>query len=178
MRTRLLLGITALMIGALCLAGLATAETGKSKTGSTHKTAATNQQSSFSASDRTFIKNAAKGGEMEVAMGKVAAQHATNAAVKSFGQRMVTDHSKANDELKSIVQKKGVTLPSQKPSEKWTSDKVYINMMVKDHEKDLAEFQKEARETKDPDLKQFAEQTAKVVQEHLNLAEETQGKLR
>jgi putative membrane protein len=51
-------------------------------------------------------------------------------------------------------------------------------MMVKDHEKDLAEFQKEARKTKDPDLKQFAEQTAKLVQEHLNLAEETQGKLR
>src|SRR3981081_220401 len=100
MRTRLLLGITALMIGAFCLAGLATAETGKSKTGSTHKTAATNHQMSFSAGDRTFIKNAAKGGEMEVAMGKVAAEHATNAAVKSFGQRMGTDHSKANHELK------------------------------------------------------------------------------
>jgi putative membrane protein len=51
-------------------------------------------------------------------------------------------------------------------------------MMVKDHEKDLAEFQKEASETNDLDLKQFPEQTAKVVQEHLDLAREAQGKLK
>ena len=147
-------------------------------TGSISVRGATNENTSLSMSDRTFIKKAAKGGEMEVAMGNVAAQNATNSDVKSFGQRMVTDHSKANEELKSIAEKKGVKLPTQGPSEKWTSDKGYIDMMVKDHEKDLAEFQKEASETHDPDLKQFAEQTAKVVQGHLDLAKETQSKLK
>jgi len=131
-----------------------------------------------SAKDKTFMKKAAKGGMMEVAMGKLAEQNGQSDDVKSFGKRMVTDHSKANDELKSIAQQKGIKLPSKEPTEKWSSDKVYMNMMVKDHEKDLAEFQAEAKDGSDPDVKNFADKTAKVVQEHLDLAKETQGKLR
>jgi putative membrane protein len=52
-----------------------------------------------------------------------------------------------------------------------------MDMMVKDHEKDLAGFQEEANTGTDPDVKKFAEDTAKVVQEHLDLAKETQSKL-
>lgn len=177
MQTRLLLGITALAIGVLSLAGFANAQTTKSKTAASPHTATTNQEGSLSQSDRAFMKKAAKGGEMEVAMGKLAKEHATNEDVKAFGERMVNDHSKANDELRTIAQKKGVTLPSKNPPVKWTSDKKYITAMVEDHEKDLVEFQKEASEATDPDLKQFAEQTAKLVQEHLDLAKNTQGKL-
>jgi len=51
-------------------------------------------------------------------------------------------------------------------------------MMIKDHEKDLAEFKEEANTGSDPDVKKFGEDTAKVVQEHLDLAKETQGKLK
>ena len=123
------------------------------------------------------MRKAAKGGMMEVAMGRLAEQNAQSEDVKSFGKRMVTDHGKANDELKSIATKKGVKLPSKEPSEKWSSDKTYMNMMVKDHEKDLAEFQEEANNGSDPDVKKFAEKTAKVVQEHLDLAKETHSKL-
>jgi putative membrane protein len=90
---------------------------------------------------------------------------------------MVTDHSEANDELKSLAQQKGIKLPSKGPTEKWSSDKAYMNMMVKDHEEDLAEFQAEAKDGNDPDVKNFADKTAKVVQEHRDLAKETQGKL-
>jgi putative membrane protein len=135
------------------------------------------QGSSLDAKDKTFMRKAAKGGMMEVAMGKLAAQNAQSDDVKSFGKRMVTDHSKANDELKSIAAKKGVKLPSKEPTEKWGSDKAYMDMMVKDHEKDLAEFQEEANTGTDPDVKKFAEDTAKVVREHLDLAKETQSKL-
>ena len=60
------------------------------------------------------MKKAAKGGMMEVAMGKMAEQNAQSDDVKSFGKRMVTDHSKANDELKSIASKKGVRTPEQR----------------------------------------------------------------
>jgi putative membrane protein len=114
---------------------------------------------------------------MEVAMGKLASEQGQNADVKKFGERMVSDHSKANDELASIAEKKGVKLPSKELSATWKSDKDYMNAMVKDHEKDLAEFQKEARDGNDPDIKEFAERTAKMVQEHLDLAKETQSKL-
>jgi putative membrane protein len=136
-----------------------------------------NQASSLSAKDKTFMKRAARGGMMEVTMGKLADQNGKSEDVKSFGKRMVTDHSKANEELKSIAEKKGVKLPSKEPSETWTSDKAYMNMMVKDHEKDLAEFQEEATNGSDPDVKKFADDTAKVVQEHLDLAKQTQSKL-
>jgi putative membrane protein len=134
-------------------------------------------QNPLSAKDKTFMKKAAKGGMMEVAMGKLAQQNGQSDDVNSFGKRMVTDHSKANDELKSIAQQKGVKLPNKELTEKWSSDKAYMDMMVKDHEKDLAEFQAETKDGSDPDVKNFADKTAKVVQEHLDLAKETQGKL-
>jgi putative membrane protein len=158
--------ILALIVASLSLAGLALAqESPASKT------------SSLSAKDKTFMRKAAKGGMMEVSLGRLAEENGKSEDVKSFGKRMVTDHSKANDELKSIAEKKGVKLPSKEPTEKWTSDKAYMDMMVKDHEKDLAEFQDEANNGSDPDVKKFAEDTAKVVQEHLDLAKQTQSKL-
>jgi putative membrane protein len=155
-----------LMIAALSLSGVAVAQDAPAA-----------KSSSLSVKDKTFMKKAAKGGMMEVAMGNLAAQNGQNDNVKSFGKRMVTDHSKANDELKSIAAQKGVTLPSKEPTLKWSSDKTYMDMMVKDHEKDLAEFQEEAKTGSDPEVKKFAEDTAKVVQQHLNLAKETQSKL-
>lgn len=158
--------ILPLAMAALTVAGVASAED-----------ASASKSSSLSAKDKTFIKKAAKGGMMEVAMGNLAEQNGKSEDVKSFGKRMVTDHSKANDELKSIASQKGVTLPSKEPTVKWSSDKTYIDMMVKDHEKDLAEFQEEAKTGSDPELKKFAEDTAKIVQEHLELAKQTQSKL-
>ena len=159
--------VLAVVIGAISLAGVATA-----------KTTPAGQSSSLSAKDKTFMKKAAKGGMFEVAMGKLAEQNAQNEDVKSFGQRMVTDHSKANDELKSIASKKGVQLPTKEPTVKWTSDKAYMDAMVKDHEKDLAEFKEEANSGSDPDVKKFADDTAKMIQEHFDLAKETQAKLK
>jgi putative membrane protein len=161
------LSVLALVIGAMSLAGATKAQT-----------TPTGEGSALSASDKTFMKKAAKGGMMEVTMGQVAEQKAQSDDVKSFGKRMVTDHSKANDELKSIASKKGFQLPSKEHTAKWTSDKAYMDMMVKDHEKDLAEFKEEANSGSDPDLKKFADDTAKIIQEHLDLAKETQGKLK
>jgi putative membrane protein len=160
--------IVAVVVGAISLAGAIRAA----------DTTSTGGGSSLSEKDKTFMKKAAKGGLMEVTMGQVAEQKAQSDDVKSFGKRMVTDHSKANDELKSIASKKGIQLPSKEHSAKWTSDKAYMDMMVKDHEKDLAEFKEEATGGSDPDVKKFADDTAKVVQEHLDQAKEIQGKLK
>jgi len=159
--------ISVLTVLGLTLGGVATAQetpAGKS--------------SSVSAKDKTFMKKAARGGMMEVAMGRLAEQKAQSEDVKSFGKRMVTDHSKANDELKKIAAQKNVKLPAKEPTVSWSSDKAYMDMMVKDHEKDLAEFQEEAKSGSDADVKKFAEDTAKVVQEHLDLAKQTQSKLK
>ena len=136
------------------------------------------KSSTLSEKDKTFMHKAAKGGTMEVAMGRMAEQNAQSEDVKSFGKRMVTDHAKANEELKSIAAQKNVQLPSKEPTEKWTSDKAYMNMMLTDHQKDLAEFKEEANSGSDPDVKKFADDTAKIIQEHLDLAKQTQSKLK
>ena len=158
-----------LVIAALSLSAVALAQ---------DDPAARSKSSSLSVKDKTFMKKAAKGGMMEVAFGNLAEQNAQSEDVKSFGKRMVTNHSKANDELKKIAAEKNVQLPNKEPTLKWSSDKAYMDAMVKDHEKDLAEFKEEATSGSDPDVKEFADDTAKMVEEHLDLAKETQGKLK
>ena len=114
-------------------------------------------------------------------MGKMAQTKGQSDGVKKFGTRMVTDHSNANNELMALAAKKGVKLSSAKSKmEKMGAnfDKDYMADMVKDHQKDLAEFQAEAKDGADADVKKFAEKGAKMVQKHLKLAQETQSKLK
>jgi len=140
--------------------------------------------------DQTFMIKAAQGGMAEVELGNLAKSNAQSDAVKQFGQRMVDDHTKANDELKSIAAQKNVTLPTsldakdQATKDKLSSlhgaafDKAYMSDMVKDHRKDISEFQKEADNGKDPDVKAFAGKTLPILQEHLRLAEKTDSQVR
>ena len=115
---------------------------------------------------------------MEVAMGRVAQKDASNSEVKNFGARMVNDHSKANEELKAIAQEENVEWPGEKEAGKWKWDKDYMDAMVKNHEKDLAEFENEAKNGSDPNVKSFADKTAKTVREHLEMAKEIDAKLK
>lgn len=188
MNTNLILSriaMPAIAIGTLCLANTSSAlgypplRTGANRDASPSKSAAPAKAGSkLSSADKSFMMNAAKGGMMEVEMGKMAAQNGQSADVKKFGNRMVTDHSKANNELMSLAKEEGVSLPGAKSPGKWKSDKAYMDDMVKDHEKDLAEFQKEAQSGTDPDVKAFAAKGAKMVSSHLKMAQETQGKLK
>ena len=141
-------------------------------------TKASGKGQSLSAADKAFIKEAAKGGMMEVAMGQVAEKNASDAQVKKFGARMVADHGKANSELKSIAAEEGVDLPAEKNPGKWKSDKEYMGMMVKDHEKDLADFEKEAKNGSDADVKRFADKTSAVIRKHLQMAKDIDAKLK
>lgn len=140
--------------------------------------------------DKKFMMNAAEGGLMEVELGKVAAQNGGSDGVKQFGQRMVDDHSKANDQLKEIMTHEGATAPTSLNSKHQAMvdklsklngeafDKAYIKNMVKDHEKDVSDFQMEAQNGHDPNLKQFAASTLPTLKEHLQLAKDLkkQGK--
>ena len=137
-------------------------------------------------SDRKFLEEAAAGGLAEVEMGQLASERAESPEVKQFGQRMVQDHGKANDQLKQLAQSKGVDIPTQtdkshqKKMEKLQKlngaqfDKQYMDDMVKDHKKDVKDFQKQAKSAKDADVKNFAAQTAPTLQEHLQMAEAAQ----
>ena len=174
---------TAIIIAAFGLSGAALAAETKASPAESGKTKAEASKASgkghsVSAADKAFIKQAAKGGMMEVAMGQMAEKNASESQVKKFGARMVTDHGKANSELKSIAAEEGVDLPAEKNPGKWKSDKEYMDRMVKDHEKDLAEFEKEAKNGSDADVKRFADKTSAVIRKHLQMAKDIDGKLK
>jgi putative membrane protein len=129
--------------------------------------------------DRKFVEEAAEGGQMEVELGKLAQQKARNDAVKQFGQRMATDHAKAGQELAQLAAGKGVEL-SKQPERKTQMekdrlskatgaafDREYVQMMVKDHEKDVAAFKRASQQTQDPDLKAWAAKTLPTLEDHL-----------
>ncbi len=133
-------------------------------------------------SDAVFVRQAAEGGLAEVELGKLATQKATSDDVKKFGQRMVDDHSKANDQLKDVASKKNITLPADLSAkdkatrsrlEKLSGaafDRAYMADMVRDHTKDVAEFQREAKSGKDADVKGFASATLPTLESHLQEA--------
>jgi putative membrane protein len=138
--------------------------------------------SKLAPSDRTFIKKAAEGGLAEVELGKLATEKAASPEVKQFGQRMVEDHSKANEQLKQVASEKGVAVPEKlSPKDAATKarleklsgkafDRAYMHDMVVDHTKDVSEFRMEAKNAKDPDVKNFASQTLPVIEDHLKEA--------
>jgi putative membrane protein len=144
----------------------------------TETTKSSDKSHSLSSSDKSFIKEAAKGGMMEVAMGRVAEKNASDPEVKKFGARMVADHGKANSELKSIAKEENVELPAEKEPGKWKSDKEYMDAMVKDHEKDLAAFEKQAKGGSDSDVKRFADKTSAMIRKHLQMAKDIDAKLK
>ena len=137
-----------------------------------------------------FMTSAAEGGMAEVEMGRAAVQNASDPKVKQFGQRMIDDHTKANDELKQIASRKNVTLPtSPNAKQKATLDRLsklqgaafdraYMDDMVKDHKEDVAEFQRAANSESDPDVKAFAAKTLPTLQDHLRMAQEIQGQIK
>jgi putative membrane protein len=140
----------------------------------------------LSAKDYKFASEALEGGTMEVTLGQLAMQKGSDQAIRAFGQRMVTDHQKANQELAQLLTQKGATLPeamtkkSDKMTEKFQGetgsdfDKSYIKHMVKDHKKDVEEFQKAAEKADDGDLKNWAAKTLPTLQEHLSVAQTTE----
>jgi putative membrane protein len=140
-------------------------------------------QATLAASDQKFFKKAAIGGMSEVAAGQLASQQGTDPGVKAFGQQMVTDHQKANDELKMLAQQKGVTLPADpdathqkaldqlKSKQGKTFDTAYARQEVKDHNDTISLFQAAAR-SKDPDISAFAQKTLPTLQHHLGMAKD------
>lgn len=173
--------------GALVLASATAA--GQTNTADHSKMSHDHSAMAAKGSDAKFAMDAAKGGMMEVKLGKVAVAQASSPDVKQFGQRMVDDHSKANDELKQIAAQKGITLPeSLDASAKAKVDKMskmsgaafdraYMRDMVEDHRKDVAEFKKESASGQDADIKGFAGKTLPTLEDHLKMAEDTNSKV-
>ncbi len=135
-------------------------------------------------SDQAFVMEAAKGGLAEVELGKLAGEKGSSDQVKQFGQKMVSDHGKANDELKSLAESKHITLPAAVDAkdkalhdrlEKLSGDvfdRAYMQEMVKDHRKVVNAFKHESTAGKDPEIKSWASKTLPALEEHLKQAQD------
>jgi putative membrane protein len=146
-------------------------------------------QANKAGSDEHFVMEAAKGGLAEVELGRLATEKASSPQVKQFGQRMVDDHGKAADELKTWATQKNVTLPTELDAKHKATvdglgklsgasfDRAYMKEMVSDHDKDVAAFERAAKASTDADLKAWAASTLPTLKEHQKMAHDISGKL-
>lgn len=152
---------------------------------STTKAAQTKSASKVDAKSEMFVRDAANVGMAEVELGRLATEKASSDDVKQFGQRMVTDHTKANDELKTLAESKGITLPADLDAQHKAArdklsklsgtafDRAYMDEMRNGHKKVVAEFERESKTGTDPDLKAWAAKTLPTIESHLQMAERT-----
>jgi|HubBroStandDraft_5_1064220.scaffolds.fasta_scaffold836884_1 putative membrane protein len=136
----------------------------------------------LSKEDRDFLDNAAQGGLVEVRLGEIAVKQAGSDDVKKFGQRMIDDHTKLDARIGDVAHDEGVILPAeptkaqQQEIDKLSQlagpkfDKEYMTRMVDDHEHDVKAFEKEAKDAKDPAVKQLASTALPTLHEHLDLS--------
>ncbi len=187
----------ALMLVAACMAlAVAAAEAGtktqNANSGTTNMNGNANAKdhgTMHATSDQKFAMEAAVGGMEEVQLGQMAAQKGASDEVRQFGQKMVDDHTKANQDLMQVASNKGWTLPTaldakhQADVDKLSAltgdafDRAYVKMMVSDHKKDVGEFQKESTSGADADVKSFAARTLPTLQEHLQMIQRINGKM-
>jgi putative membrane protein len=138
---------------------------------------------------RDFAKEAATGGMMEVELGNIAKKNSATQQVKDFGQMMVDDHTKINNQLKDITSVKNIDIPTmvttdqQKDIDKLSKetgsdfDKDYVSMMIDDHKKDIDAFKKAGDKITDPDIKSFIANALPTLQKHLDAIQSIKNKM-
>jgi putative membrane protein len=129
---------------------------------------------------QTFLKKAIEGNYAEIEMGKLAQQNGESEDVKKFGQMLSDDHAAANQKAMDAAKQLAVT-PPDGPNAKQKSeydalskvsgarfDRDFAKHMVTDHQKDLAEYNKEAKQT--DAAAEYAKAQIDVLQKHLDTA--------
>jgi len=128
------------------------------------------------------------GGLTEVALGKLAVEKGSSDAVKQFAQKMIDDHTKANDEMKQLTTGGGMTLPDALDSKHQSRvdklarlsgaefDKAYIKDQQNFHQQNVKEFQQEAQYGAVAQVKDLASKSLPALQQHVELAKDLSKK--
>jgi len=157
-------------------------------------TVVSNGASDTSASDsalesRAFIMNAFQDSTAEIELSRIALQKASDSDVKKFAQRMIDDHTQANNEMQALAQTKGISLPAELAPDRRTAqenmaalsgtefDRAYMMLNVSVHEQDVAQSRAQADAGTDADVKTFAANTLPALQVHLFAAKTINGKI-
>lgn len=142
-------------------------------------------KSSLSHGDAKFLQKAAAHGFAEVQLAQMARGKAMREEVRQFADRMVTDHTKANEDAGAVAMSNGVKLPAG-PDDKHAKqmrelqklsggdfDRAYMKRMVKEHHDDVAEFRRKAKTRHPNDVTEFASRNVPILLEHLRMAQAT-----
>jgi putative membrane protein len=133
---------------------------------------------------QAFLQKAAEGQQAEIVLGELASKRAGNAQVKQFGEKMIEDHRKARAEIQQLASREGVALSSEltgKHKDKHELfarlsgsefDRAYMKHMLRDHRKDVKEFERNVKAINDPQVQQWAEGTLPVLKQHLRQAQQ------
>jgi putative membrane protein len=139
------------------------------------------QQRDDKFTDKAFVAKATSAGQFEVMSSELALQKSTNTDLKSFAQQMVNDHTKANQELTSILTRKGLAAPPMDQEcvdtlnrlsklQSYDFDREYGKVQLKAHDEAVELFAKASKECQDADLKAFATKTLPTLKEHQQMA--------
>ncbi|QKG65341.1 DUF4142 domain-containing protein [Pseudomonas sp. B14-6] len=152
----------------------------------------TSMGTAFAATSNDFVDNAAVGGIAEIETSRLALEKSSSADIKKFANMMITDHSKANDELAALAKKNDIEVPDETTLVKQAKEKIldmrdesfdaaYANNQVKAHEDTIKLFEKQANTVTDDkvkgatDLKGFAQKMLPALEKHLEMAKELQA---
>lgn len=133
--------------------------------------------------ERKFLQEAALNDLTEIAMGKLAVEKGADDAIKQYGQKLVDDHTKADADLKQMTGGH-VDIPDALDSKHQGRvdklaklsgpqfDKAFLKDQVKFHEQNVRDFQDEATNGSNVQVKNYASKNLPTLQQHLEQAKE------
>lgn len=144
-------------------------------------TSATAGHDKLSWGDKRFVTKAADEGMDEVALAKLAAERASNAEVRTFAQKLASDHEAVNSELTQMAGQKNVKIDQDDDRDRTYKrlnkksgadfDNEFVEHMIDEHEKDIKMFEKASKDAKDPDVRSFAAKHVDHLRAHLQQAQ-------
>jgi putative membrane protein len=124
-------------------------------------------------SDQAFVQKASAAGLAEVQDAQRALKTSHRDDVKRTAQQLLSDHTAANSKLKSLADRKNMTVAttpaSSPPGSGADFDAKYISSQIKAHEDAIALFREQSKSGTDNDLRAFATETLPTLEKHLSM---------
>lgn len=133
--------------------------------------------------EREFILMAAQGNNAEIQTSQLALERSQSDTVRQYAQRMIDEHTAANEQLQPLAEQRGVELPTtpssfdtavleqlaQVPDEQF--DQAYMDTQVNAHLRSLGIYRTGARQVTDTALQNYASTLLPSIRDHLEIAD-------
>jgi putative membrane protein len=157
-------------------------QVGTEKSANDHNDAKFNNENK---DDADFVVEAVKDNLDEIALCDLAMQRSTHNEIKELAKTLSEHHTKINNELAQLAQKKSITIPaySEVQNDEYKKlndkngvdfDKAYYDKVVSMHKDAIERFEKAAQDSKDTDIRNFASAQLPTLRAHLDRAMDDQ----